>query len=90
LIGDGQFDSEQLVGYEFGYRQYLRNADSFPSARSITVTTISSVWRINRRHLKLRRPPHIWFFPYSSAIGVEANRAVSRCPLSGISRPGGA
>jgi iron complex outermembrane receptor protein len=25
LIGDGQFDSEQLVGYEFGYRQYLRN-----------------------------------------------------------------
>jgi len=25
LIGDGKFDSEQLVGYEFGYRQYLRN-----------------------------------------------------------------
>jgi len=24
LIGDGHFDSEQLVGYELGYRQYIR------------------------------------------------------------------
>ena len=26
LIGDGQFDSEQLVGYEAGYRAYVRKA----------------------------------------------------------------